>query len=131
MHWVNLGFVEMGPGAIFLGWMIVALIVAEGLNLIYTILWRLTLDGGEIIERRIFLPNKIININDITHIVEGSAFWSIANIYAGRKKVLRVTSACKNYDELMVRLSRKEIKHFNKRHKLAIKIWEEEIKRNV
>ena len=99
--------------------------------LIHSIFWRLWLDKDEMESVRLILPNKTINIREITHFTEKERFSSrFVSIYAGKKLFVQLSSSCHNFDALMRKLSAMDdIKHFditNAYGKEKYRLWKKE-----
>jgi len=86
-------------------WLLFVAPLGQGLLLISAIFWRLKVDEHEIISTRIILADKVVNLNDITHIVEKeSFFFTTLDIIVGKKRFARVLASSPNYNELHRRL---------------------------
>ena len=96
--------------------------------LVHSIFWRFWLDEDEMESVRLILPNKTVNISEITHFTEKEMLSSrFVNIYAGKKLFVRLSSSCHNFKPLLRKLSAMDdIKHFDITYahgKAEYKLW--------
>jgi len=99
MSW-RLQFIHLGFDW-FWFWISIAAPVVQMLLVAHTIFWRLRVDEYEITCTRWLIPNKCVDINDITDVAKKQRFSvKFMDIYHDNRRFIRLPATCYNYEEL-------------------------------